>query len=427
MRRWGHKKSVLFLGMLVLASALGMMGKMQASETSPKAVEVTGIDYDKMEITIKMNGNAIVYYSTDKSKWYEADGAVEIANSTDGSTNTMDSVMKYDISWVSASANTKLYFRGNATTTTETITIPKYNSSFKVTFDKLSGEFDFQNTEGVDVIRWRKSTDYNWRYVYANRKITDSGTTADGKTIQTLANFEKDVENMRIKGTKLIFQTISQEWTSKASAGARPSKEVQVTVPAKRTAPSMKVNVKKMTVNTSTKYEWSKDRKVWKECSSSNMELSELAPETLKESGATAANLYFRLAPTTKNCESKVSVLSIPPRAAAPKNPLVINYTTSSGGKSVKANVIFSNVPSEGYEYVIVKSGKELNEKTAAWKTITKEKTVKYTQKGLPEGAVIYVRVKGISQNDRKHIDLQLPSQCFSMVVPAYPGSSKTK
>ena len=87
-----------------------------------------------MELTLNTKGNAIIYYSTNKSKWYEADGAFAIAN-TDGESNDMSATVTYDISWISATGSTKLYFRGNVNHTTLPVIIPACNKKFKVKFE----------------------------------------------------------------------------------------------------------------------------------------------------------------------------------------------------------------------------------------------------------------------------------------------------
>lgn len=419
-----YKRLGLLLPLVLLSAIVGMAGYLRyvnADGTDPGAVTVKSIDYENMELTLNTNGNTIIYYSTNKNTWYEADGAV----STD--TAAGNSTMMYDISWVST-GKTTIYFRGNNVTTTLPVVIPAYNKSFKVTFDKATGNFDFENTEDVEIIRWRKTTDYTWNYVWADRTKT-TGTSDSTKygvavTVEDLDSFEEKAENYRVKGAKLIFQTMPVVRTD-TDDGARPSKEVKVTIPAKRSAPSMKVNIKKLTVNTKATQEWSTDKTTWTACTGTNMELKELAPDSV--SGSAITKLYFRSASTTTNCESKIAEIEIPSRGKAPTDPLVINMTPpASARKMAKASLIFNNIPKQGYEYVIIKNGGTLNEKTAAWKTVKTAKTLKYTEKSLPVGAVIYVREKGIAKNVNKGIDLKLPSQCFSKTVPAYPtaGSS---
>lgn len=432
-----RNKSVVFLSaflaMVLLLGAAGVLRFVSAAEGADTAspvtaspVELDRIDYSNMELSVKTNGNVIVYYSTNKTKWYEA----EPVASTNGKS---EPVLFYDISWISASTETTLYFRGNSNTTTLAVKIPGYNKSFKVKFDKAAGTFDFLNTEDAEVIRWRKQTDYNWNYVWVDSSKKDpleiSDTTDENYkkygitgTIQSVSDFEKEIANLRVKGAKLIFQ-IAPTPSSTDSQGSRPSKDVKVSVTAKKTAPSMKVNIKKLTVNTRTKYEWTvtnpftATKEDWKNCSKSNMALSDLAPDAVN--GTSDVTLYFRSEATSSSCESKVTALTIPAREDKPTSPVVIAQTPGDKEGKGKATLTFSNVPTQGYEYTIVKSG-TLDETKASWKKITKAKTVKFTEKSLPAGAKIYVRNAGIALNVRKGIDLKLPSKYLEQVVPAY-------
>lgn len=158
MQKMIQKKKLLPLSALVLAILISLMGIVHYV-SAENAVAVVNIDYDNMELTINMDQNTVVYYSTNKSKWIEADGAIQTVDNI--------STMVFDISWLSAAGNTTLYFRGNKNKTTCPITIPGYNKSFKAKFDKSSGQFDFTNTEGAEVLRWRKTTDYTWHYIWA--------------------------------------------------------------------------------------------------------------------------------------------------------------------------------------------------------------------------------------------------------------------
>lgn len=435
MKQWIHKKWILLLPVLVLSIVVGISSYMRYAGASAEAITLNQIDYDNMELTLNTGGNAIIYYSTNKSKWYEADGAFAIADNDSASGKT-DATVTYDISWISATGSTKLYFRGNVDHTTLPVTIPAYNKKFKVKFDKANGDFDFDNLENVEIIRWRKSTDYTWGYIWADRSKTKTNTVDTAKygnitSVQTLEDFEKNVvPSLRVKGAKLIFQTVPVIGNAR-DEGIRPSKEVSVKIPAKRAAPNVKVNIKKLTVNTTTKQQWVTTTgsiagvpdTEWQACTKT-MDLNTIAADAI--AGTSAKTLYFRTSATSTNCESKVTTVKIPARADEPTTSVVIDQTapTSSKGKA-KAKVMFTNVPSEGYEYVIIKNGAALNEKTAAWKTIKTAKTITFTEKNLPVGSVIYVRVKGVNENVKKGIELKLPSKYYkSKPVEAYPTAT---
>lgn len=435
MQQFIHKKKLaVIVSMSLFVLLLGVAGILYyvnvAADGTVGAVELTSIDYTNMDLTVNTNGNTIVYYSTNKTKWHEVEG---VAGKEGAGTLT------YDISWISASKNTKLYFRGNMNNKTLLVTIPGYNSSFKAKFDKSSGEFEFLNTEGAEVIRWRKQTDYTWHYIWAEHGKTLVNSTDDPNykkygviPIQPMEEFEKEVSDLRVKGAKLVFQIAPVAWSSTEDQGMRPSKDVTVSIPAKRTAPNMNVNIKKLTVNTRTNMEWTTTTKNpsetkeedWKSCTESNMALSELASAALN--GTNDVMLYFRTEATSSNCESKVAALLIPAREKAPNAPVVISQTAGTAAGRGKASLMFSNVPSTGYEYVISKNGDDIDETKVSWRKITKATTVKFTESSLPAGAKIYVRNAGVALNVNKGIDLKLPSQCFSATVPAYPAAASS-
>ncbi len=201
-----------------------------------------------------------------------------------------------------------------------------------------------------------------------------------------------------------------------------PSKEVKVSIPALKAAPTIKVNVKKLTVNTTVKQQWSTTRSAldsdWINCSKT-MKRSDLASKAAI--GETDQTLYFRSAATSSVSASKIATLVIPVRAEAPEAPISVRMVTpASIKKKASASIVFSSVPSEGYEYCIIKAG-VLDESKASWKTIKTSKTLKFNQSRLPTRSIIYVRTKGVAQNLNKKIDLKLPSLCYSVTIPAYP------
>lgn len=415
-----HKVPIVLSVMLSAVLLFVVAGHLQSvsADSTVSPVTLVGIDYSKMELTLQPNGNVIVYYSTDKKTWHEMEPTTDTSRETP--------TLLCDISWISAASTTTLYFRGNEDTTTLAVKIPGYNKSFKVKFDKAAGSFEFLNTEDAEIIRWRKQTDYDWSYVW----IDESKPTGsqDGYEVQSVADFEKEISNLRVKGTKLIFQIAPKPWTSESNPGSRPSKDVKVSVTAKKAAPSMKVNLKKLTVNTKTKYEWTTTNPTttaavtWENCTAANMSLNDLASAAMQGTGE--VTLYFRTEATSSNSESKVAALTIPARESAPTSPIVLAQTPGAAAGKGKATVTFSNVPSEGYEYTVVKSGTLTDESKVSWKKIKSAKTVKFTEKTLPAGATIYVRTAGVAMNAKKGIDLKLPSKYMSQTVPAYTAAT---
>lgn len=421
-----------------------------------KPVEIKEINYETMEAKILYNGNTNIYYSTDKKTWNEAEGMLVTADNTNGNTaGTIDtSALLYDISWNSSAKETAIYFRGNIDTTTATLTIPAYNTKFKAKFDKSTGDVDFSNTEGATIIRWRKTTDYTWHYVNI-----DSSDTAHVNTeveniigsskvwVDSYDTFLTQIDGLRTKGAKIHCQTAPKVYQIDSNGtvtdqGMRPSKEVKVSITARRKAPTVKVNVKKMTVNTKATQEWTtaeqwdsvRDAKtqqekdqIWKSCTKT-MKVSALAP-TAVDSSVTGkdATIYIRLQSTSSNTASKIAIVEIPKRAAKPATPASLVQVPGKKAGKGKAQLTFTNVPAQGYQYYVQKSAGAFDETAVSWKTVKKAKTIKLSEKSAPAGSVIYMRIAGVAQNANKNIALQLPSDYISMKVGSYPAPTSSK
>jgi len=396
-------------------------------------VELAGIDYDNLTVSIRSNGNTIIYYSTNKSTWYEADGIFE-----SGTGDNNKQILRYDISWVSVSKDTTLYFRGNTNNSTLSVEIPGYNGSFKAKFMKSSGDVEFDNTENSKIIRWRKTTDYEWKYVYADTNIKeDKSDTVCGKDVfvQSHENFKAELEKFRVKNVKLHFQTVPENYVNASNPGTRASKEVKVTVAAKRNAPIIKVNVKKLTVNTKETQEYNTETasptsSAWKSCAKA-MAVNTVAPGAFTAATGAAApaetTVYFRTASTSTNCESKVTAVKIPARPQTTTTKVTLEASPGKQAGKGKVKVTFSNLPSQGVEYVISTDGKDIaNETTEKWKTVKKAKTITITEAKLPTGARIFYRDAGVALNVNRGIELKLPSVPVSTAAVTYPPIETT-
>ncbi len=205
------EKSWWIVCIIVLTLTLGVGSYLYiatAEEDAVAADPVTleSLDYNTMEVSLNTNGNVVVYYSTNKKTWYEADATI---TSSAGKQS-----MLYDISWLTYGKT--VYFRGNIDKTICIVKLPASNKKLKVKFSKADGTFDFDNTNGAEVVRWRKTTDYNWHYVWLNSKPTvtmDSENEEDKKycekygvkVIQSMQNFLNEVNTLRAKPVKLLF------------------------------------------------------------------------------------------------------------------------------------------------------------------------------------------------------------------------------
>lgn len=379
----------------------------RAEETAEK-ISVGDIDYERLTMKIYKNGNTNVYFSTtlasDLSGWDEVSGVA--SNDNDGK----GEYLLVDISWASSAADVKFYLRGDKNTNATEIVFPKASSAFKVTFDKVNGDFSFAGQDDASYFYYRKSTDYNWVKVYFEGMGSPVGSE------MSYADFLANVEMLRFKGSKLVFKLGQQTGTSEASMGARPSKEVTVSITKYASAPSVKLNITKLTFNTKSTMEWSDDMKNWHECEK-NMELEDLAPKAIG-AGAADVVLFFRVAATEKKPCSQIAVVVIPAQTSAPavgkdaevsysydNNKLLLNFSKASA----------TNM----YEYCVVTADKEFSLSTAKWKTIKAAKTVSLTKKSA-DGATIYVRYKGTLENVKKGIEFRLPSAYSSFTVNGF-------
>ncbi|MBP5304687.1 MAG: hypothetical protein J6Z02_02455 [Lachnospiraceae bacterium] len=354
--------------------------KVKAAEAGE--VEVTKIDYGNLTLHIDGAGNNICYYSKDKNKWYE----IEYIRAAGG-----DLIM--DISFVNANADTKIYFKGDKNEKVVTLTLPKKNAALKCKFDAADGSLEFDETEDATEFQWKKSTDIVWNTV----SLYESSAS--------FRNFVNSLENLRFKGAKIIVRTPYKNGTGILDTGYRTSKEITVSIPKRANAPTVSVNLTKLTVNTNDSQEFSLDGGLtWTDCDK-NMAVSDIL------NGKASGSVKIRKAATEKAGYSKSATLVIPERGAAPTG--VSHYTEN------KMFVVQINGASvqEPYEYAVIKPGYSFDETSTPWRGISSSKPVKINKMTAPAGSVICVRKKGKAANASKGIALTLPSKYTQIVV----------
>ncbi len=377
------------------------------ADDAASQITVGDINYESLTMKIYKNGNTNVYFSTtlasDLSGWDEVSGVA----SNDGN----GTYLLVDISWASSAADVKFYLRGDKNTNATEVVFPKASTAFKATFDKVNGDFTFAGQDDAKYFYYRKNTDYNWVKVYF-----EGMGTPNGDKEMSYADFLSNVEMLRFKGSKLVFKLGQQVGTSATETGARPSKEVTVSITKYASAPSVKLNITKLTFNTKNTMEWSDDMKNWHECEK-NMSLEELAPNAISAKASDVV-LFFRVAATEKKPCSQIAVVVIPAQTSAPavgkdsevsysydNNKLLLNFSKASA----------TNM----YEYCVVTADKEFSLSTAKWKTIKAAKTVSLTKKSA-DGATVYVRYKGTLENVKKGIEFKLPSAYSSFTANGF-------
>ena len=379
------------------------------ADSDATAVTVGTVDYDNLTIKVYKNGNSILYFSSDGRKtWNEVEG--------DSDSDGNGAYILMDISWVSSKADTTVYFKGNKVTTALDMEFPKMNSSFKVTFDKVNIDFEFSGYEEATSFMWRKSTDYNWM------------TVPFDKSSQEYKNFLKKINDLRFKGCKVVFLCNQVPGTDAEHPGQRPSKEVTVSIPKMANAPSIKVNVKKMTLNTKVSMEYYDTAgNKWVSCSK-NMTIADIAPKALYSASkeGTSVNIKIRTAATEKKPYSKTAIVTIPGQTMAPEFGAAGHVKTefSDGVLLLTFTKASSTAP---IDYCIVKNGETFDVTKAKWKTIKSAKQIKVKKKSVPDGSTIYIRFSGINKNDSKNISLKLPSYyaSYSITWPAETTTTK--
>lgn len=405
------KKRLMFsISALVMLLFLGIVcaGRTEVSAASASPVAITAIDYDKLTMTICKNGNGIVFYSTDqRSTWKEVEGIV----STKGGQNYIE----MDISWVSATSDVQIYFKGNIDSTAISVTLPKANASFKVKYDKVNVDFTFVGNDGCPSFMWRKTTDYNW--VTVPFDITSQG----------YKDFIRTVDDLRFKGTKIIIRTGQVAGTSADNPGERPSKDVTVVIAKMAAAPNLKVNVKKMNVNTKTNMEYYDEAEgKWIGCQK-NMMVEQIAPDAMYDMGAENVAIRVRVAATDKKPHSQTALLSITGQPGAPSvvgSAADVTYEFTSDGKFL---VHFPKVTKAApIDYCIVKDDAEFVFEKAKWKTVkVNTKVIKLTEKSAPSGTTLYFRFTGTAANPTKKIELKLASDYVDFSIDWKNSSTK--
>lgn len=353
-------------------------------------IPVKAIDYDEAEIIFDSTSISEIYYSTDKKEWKLIEDPNQVANQC-----------SFDISWVSSKKETTLYFKGSSDAITEVV-LPEYNSRFSVKFDKATSEFTFNNVEGLMKFQWKKALDSNWK------------TVENNKTSSSYEDFAKEIDALRTKGCKLLFRTQpvsgSSNTLGEVLPGERPSREASVSMSKRSTAPSIRLNTQKGTLNTSVKLEYCDPNfpNVWTTCTK-NMTVSDAAATALASGTTTGKDLMllFRKAETSRTPYSLESAVFFPGQRLAPVVGTDVICTYSEKGVLLR----FPNASKEKpFEYGIVKSGGAITAKTR-WKSVTRsERDMVVSKKNAPNNSIIYVRAKGVKENVRKGIEPELYS-----------------
>lgn len=390
-----NNNKFIIIGMILLLLVYCITPAAVSTAAIATAVSIGAIDYENLTMQIFYNNNSVVYYSTDSNTWTEVEGSY---NSSSGS-------YSIDISWVPVSSDVTFYFKGDTVKTVKSVTIPAQNTDFSVDYDKVEGEFTFNETGDTDYFEWRKTSDYNW--------VTVSLDEASSSYKAFLSTMEK----LRVKGASIIIRLPQDTGTGISDVGSRPSKEATVAIVARGTAPTVKINSSKLTINTTSALEYyDPSSDLWIECDGA-MYLGDIAPTTLYENGGKTVTLKIRKAATSSAPYSKTSIITIPGQAAAPtigdsSKDITYYYLNS------KLVLQFNNASTTNiYEYTVVKAGYDLDITTSSWKSVSSSSTITLSASSAPVNCMIYVRKKGTDENSSTNTRLVLSSAVNSFTV----------
>lgn len=389
------KNLILVFSLILMAAVLLVPAKKvyAASEVS-----IGEIDYEALSMKVYKNGNGIVYFSTDNKKtWNEVEGITY--------TDSDGTFILADISWASSTVDTKVQFKGNVVSSVVSIVLPKQSSTFKAKFDAINNSFEFSGQDDATTFLWRKNTDYNWSEVSFDESSA------------SYQIFLAEISTLRFKGAKIILRTGQVKGTDAEDVGERPGRECTVTIGKLATAPSVKLNVQKLTLNTKTTMEYRMGpNDEWETCEA-NAKVEDIIPSVLFEYGGNSVTLLVRNAATEKKAASLTALITVPGQKRGPNVGSGSSSEVCAEYKNNKYEITFRNASAtKVYEYCIIKPDKEFDVHTAAWKTVKSTKTIKLSKTAAPEGSYIYVRYKGVQENTTKGIAMELPS-----AVTAYP------
>ena len=395
-----------FMIMLFLTAGANCL-PVKAEETASQ-VTVGSIDYDSLTIKVYKKGNTIVYFSSDSRKtWDEVEG--------DSNSDGNGAYILMDISWVSSKSDTTIYFKGNKETTALEVEFPKTETGFKVTFDKINIDFQFENYGDANGFLWRKSTDYNWVSVPFDQSS------------EAYKSFLSQINDLRFKGCKIVFVCDQVLGTDAEHPGQRPSKEVKISIPKMANAPSIKINIKKMTLGTKENMEYfDVSKNAWVSCEK-NMAIEDIAPLAMysgSKEGSTV-QIKIRNAASEKKAFSKTCIVTIPGQTKAPE--FGSNGSVKTEYSEGKLLLTFEKASTTSpIEYCVVKNGDTFDVSKAKWKTVKSAKEVKVEKKKYPDGSKVYIRYAGVKENASKNISLKLPSYYASYTITWPAETAKT-
>lgn len=384
-------KVLAFLLLLAVAMIAAPFMRTQAAGK----LSVVEIDYEAETLTVSTSStDSYLYYSDSKMKnWECALGTFE------------NKQYVLDISWVKKTKDYVLTLKGNVSDEVLSVTLPVQNKYLKVTYNCIDESFEAEGSENRSLY-WRKADSTTWQPV-------------DDTTVEQM-------RRLYAKGATLYLRTQQEPGTS-ANAGARPSKEVKISLTKQAAAPTLTIKTTGvLTVNDKQEYQVEGDDE-WVKIEGKTLDLGEIATTAFANysSSARDTRVYVRVAATEKKLPSANAVITVKAQEAADtdiehsfKNSaaLELKIEEKKDGDEVTREKPSSKNP---YEYTIVAADETLEE-DAKWTSITSE-TVLITKEKAPQGSTVYVRKAGRLESKTVY---QPESEAWTYTVEEYPAES---
>lgn len=396
------------------------------------------VDYDNEDIILNNNGNTKIYFASEldanKENW-------EVLDADTGSTTSID------FSWLSASTDNVLIFKGEEDGTWIRVTILKQIRKLSVTIsyadiaslggtDTIAPLLNIMTTAGTAAVpinyndlEWKKGEDGKWMDV-------------DELTVAQL-------EKYQIMGTVLFFRIKAVNDTTDGTKGRRPSTEVRLGI--SRKAPAVAVGVDGSRFTAAIKYGYEYRVSVngsaytgWtKVLSLSNVPLK--LEDILKAAGYTANGitspfpkftLQSRSFATSRAAASKISSIKLSAqrtfpgtikKGSLPSSPTAADldnvYISYSGIKNI--SIIIPNASSAlPYEYCIQKPDETFDPQKAVWSQIATSNSFKILASKAVDGGILHIRQKLIKTTSS--FTLASTEATYTIDYPYAPTIDKT-
>ncbi|MDE6874510.1 MAG: hypothetical protein K2P87_08635 [Lachnospiraceae bacterium] len=376
---------VLCIGLLSVTASrtMRLAAAEEGGEENPvEQVKPVRVDFEELWLEVDAGDNTAVYYSDRAKKvWSEAlPGA--------------DGNYLIDISWIKGTSAAEITLKGDKNEEVVSVQLPARESKYKIKFDKVKGVLTFTYLpDSVTEIQWRKATSYDWQTVSVEDAVDPD------------SEFAEELDKLRVAGASIYVRTAGSECELEADgtldAGIRPGKEIKLSITKRGSAPKVKIDGSRLTLNTTNSMEYSTDGgRTW-EPAEKKLALSKVAPGAL---GASAQDVvvWIRKKATSRSPYSKLFVLEVPAQRSAPAGAEV-TYESRDGKFWLTFTQASKTSP---YEYTVVKAGNTLDISKASWKSVVAAKTISVSEKTAPAGSKIYVRKKTVKQTTTTEFEL---------------------